>query len=301
MVFSKDSVQARHHNMLRNALPLAPPSRENVMSVYKRIRRMILSGKLKGGQPLSQVQLALDFETSRGPVREALRMLQREGLIEAATNQQGRIVTFAVADLEQVCSLLVLNAALAIASGADRFTARDVTALRQAIARIEGLASADASPQSVVDHNATRRQLAFRRLLTILCKYGGQHATQLVDDLLDRVAMFRQLNEMMGVSPPYPLANRFGELAEACERRDAKAMALVIVEKIADVSRKALAYVDERYQPRQLDLYVGAAKAALAVSETRFGILGEPGGSGGMTIRVRGLPGSRVECVIVQD
>jgi DNA-binding GntR family transcriptional regulator len=284
-----------------HAPPLAQPSRENVMSVYRRIRRMILSGKLKGGQPLSQVQLALDFETSRGPVREALRMLQREGLIEAATNQQGRIVTFAIADLEQVCSLLVLNAALAIASGTDQFTARDVFAIGQAIARIESLASADAPPQSTVDHNATRRQLAFRRLLTILCKHGGQHAVQLVDDLLDRVAMFRQLHEMMGVSPPYPLANRFGELAQASARRDAKAMALVIVEKIADVSRKALSYVDERYQPKQLDLYVAAAKAALATSQAEPAAPDILWGSGGMTIRVRGLPGSRVECVIVQE
>ena len=45
------------------------------MSVYRRIRRMILSGEVKSGQPLSQVQLATDFEISRGPVREALRML----------------------------------------------------------------------------------------------------------------------------------------------------------------------------------------------------------------------------------
>jgi DNA-binding GntR family transcriptional regulator len=287
--------------MFQSTSPLVPPSRENVMSVYRRIRRMILSGKLKGGQPLSQVQLALDFETSRGPVREALRMLQREGLIEAATNQQGRIVTFAIADLEQVCSLLVLNAALAIAAGKGRFTAQDVSTISHAIARIEGLANTGMSLQSAADHNATRRQLAFRRLIRILCRYAGQHATQLVDDLLDRVAMFRQLHEMMGVSPPYPLANRFGELAEASERRDANAMASVIVDKIADVSRKALLYVDERYQPTQLDLYVGAAKAALATPEARLGAPDQVWGSGGMTIRVRGLPGSRVECVIVQD
>lgn len=273
------------------------------MSVYRRIRRMILSGKFKGGQVLSQVQLALDFDTSRGPVREALRMLQREGLIEAETNQQGRIVTFSPADLEQVCALLALNAAMAITMAEDRLTAKDVVQIGDAIDRLETLAAPAAAWSKSPQRQVERRQLAFRRLITTLCKYSGPYVVQIIDDLLDRVAMFRQLHEIMGVSPPYPLANRFPELRAASENRDTSAIALIIVDIIADVSRKALRYVAERYQPLLLDSYVAAAEAALGRPVAALPEVARAGGMGfsGMTIKVRGLPGSKVECVITHE
>lgn len=266
----------------------ATPSRENVSAVYRRLRRMILSGKLKAGQSLSQVQLAADFETSRGPVREALRMLQQEGLIEAETNQQGRVVSYSIDDLEQVCALLTLNVAMAIRAGADRLTDDDMVAIRRAVARI------DTSPQTAHSpHGATRRRLAFRRLVTILCQHGGWHVTRMIDDLLDRLAMFRALQEATGTPPPYPLANGFQPLLEACERRDAAAASLFITDKIADVARKAVTFLDRRYLPVQLELYAQAARTALTQADQT--------GPAGVTIRVRGLPGSRVECVILPD
>lgn len=263
-------------------------SRENVAAVYRRLRRMILSGKLKGGQSLSQVQLALDFDTSRGPVREALRMLQQEGLIEAETNQQGRVVSYSIDDLEQVFSLLTLNAAMAIRAGADRLTEADMAIVRRAVARIE---TAPELAQSA--RGATRRRLAFRRLISTLCSHGGRHVTQMINDLLDRLAMFRALHEVAGSPPPYPLENGFQPLLEACERRDAATAALFIADKIADIAGKALAYLDRRYLPVQLNLYVEAVRGALSAA-------GQTGPST-VTIRVRGMPGGRVECVILPD
>lgn len=45
------------------------------------LRKGILSGVLKGGQPLRQGEIAESFGVSRIPVREALRQLEGEGLI----------------------------------------------------------------------------------------------------------------------------------------------------------------------------------------------------------------------------
>ena len=46
------------------------------------IRTMIVSGELAPGQPLSEVSLAETFGISRTPIREALKQLQIEGLVE---------------------------------------------------------------------------------------------------------------------------------------------------------------------------------------------------------------------------
>lgn len=51
---------------------------EGVESV---IRRMILLGEMTPGMRINEVQLAEQLEMSRGPVREALRRLQSEGLV----------------------------------------------------------------------------------------------------------------------------------------------------------------------------------------------------------------------------
>lgn len=266
-----------------------PASRENVMAVYRRIRKMILSGQLKSGQALSQVQLAVDFATSRGPVREALRMLQREGLIEAEANQKGRIVSFTPADLEEVCALLVFNAAMAIRLGEGRFTDSDRTSAIRVIDRIESLAA------SSHPHVSERRRLAFRRLITLLCRHAGPHARQLIDDLLDRMAMFRQLYAMVSGVPPYPLAHRLPDLRTACERGDAREMSIILVRKIADVSRKALIYLNNHYEPALLDSYVHAALAEAhslgTPKESPIGQVNPASGHETLTITVRGIPG----------
>ena len=49
--------------------------------VAEALRRGILSGELRSGQPLRQEQIARDFEVSAVPVREALRQLAGEGLV----------------------------------------------------------------------------------------------------------------------------------------------------------------------------------------------------------------------------
>lgn len=276
-----------------------PPSRENAMAVYRRLRKMILSGRFESGQALSQVQLAVDFATSRGPVREALRMLQREGLIEAEANQKGRIVSFTPADLEQVGALLVLNAAMAIRMGERRFTERDMAAAVRVIDRIEALAGEGGT--RIAAHAAERRRLAFRRLITLLCRYAGPHARQLIADLMDRMAMFRQLHAMVSGAPPYPLASRLPQLREACERRDAAAMSAIVVDKIAEICRKALIYMADHYDPAVLDAYVRAALAATGCGggEGASGVAGADAAA--LTIRIRGRPGSRVEYEVVES
>ncbi len=269
------------------------------MSVYRRIRRMILSGAVKSGQPLSQVQLATEFEISRGPVREALRMLQREGLIEAETNQRGRVATFSPTEMEQVCAMLVVNAAAAISVGDGLFSEKDVERIQYRIDLIERLAGADGESSAPTRRRIFRRQLAFRRLVTLLCQYSGPRVVQTIDGLLERIALFRQLREAEGESPPYPLASRFPELRQASQARDASAMARIVVDSIAGVSRKALAYVAERYQPALLDAYEDMALRML--QDGAGDAWPEDDGSSALTIKVIGRPNSKIRYTVTQD
>jgi DNA-binding GntR family transcriptional regulator len=60
--------------------------------VRDRLREDILAGRLEPGAELSEVALAREFSTSRGPLREALGRLAAEGLV-TVTPRRGAVVT----------------------------------------------------------------------------------------------------------------------------------------------------------------------------------------------------------------
>jgi DNA-binding GntR family transcriptional regulator len=61
--------------------------RSLVMEVRDELERMILHGEVEAGERLNEISLAKQLGVSRGPVREAARSLEREGLVMAVANQ----------------------------------------------------------------------------------------------------------------------------------------------------------------------------------------------------------------------
>jgi DNA-binding GntR family transcriptional regulator len=73
-----------------------------VLDVRDRLRDAILSGALPPSTPLSTVQLAAEYGVSRTPLREALRMLEEEGLLASEGNRRSRVATMSSDQLETV-------------------------------------------------------------------------------------------------------------------------------------------------------------------------------------------------------
>ena len=116
---------------------------------YERIRGLVLSGELEPGARLGQVELAERFGISRTPVREALRRLAGEGLVDPLSNRGFRVADLG---LDAVMRRLEVRAILepGIARlAAERRTGRDVERLNGAISREErargGISAHDAS------------------------------------------------------------------------------------------------------------------------------------------------------------
>lgn len=72
-----------------------------VDQVYGVIRERILAGDLPRGARVHQEDVAADLGVSRTPVREALRRLAAEGLIEMRTNRGARVTDLATDDMDQ--------------------------------------------------------------------------------------------------------------------------------------------------------------------------------------------------------
>lgn len=157
--------------------------RDMTWTVYSSLRESILNGALPPGESLSQVQLASQLGVSRGPLREAVRMLQREGLVEAEVNRRGRVSSFSIDDLEQLYAMRIVHEALAIRINVPRFTKRDIDALRGCLRRMEALAGHDLRQWQIVD-----REFHF-----MLLSHAGDRLMRTIRELYDHADRYRWL------------------------------------------------------------------------------------------------------------
>jgi DNA-binding GntR family transcriptional regulator len=91
------------------------PLREQVRA---QIKRLILSNRLRPGQPIVIQQLASELGVSQTPVREALAMLQHDGLVQMRPYEHSRIAKIAASDVREVWDMRLLLEPWAIESAA---------------------------------------------------------------------------------------------------------------------------------------------------------------------------------------
>lgn len=73
-----------------------------VEAAVRRLRAEILAGDLEPGQRLIEDQIRLRFDISRGPLREALRLLTQQGLVEHSPRRGARVTELTELDVDQL-------------------------------------------------------------------------------------------------------------------------------------------------------------------------------------------------------
>ncbi|MBN8605567.1 MAG: GntR family transcriptional regulator [Caulobacterales bacterium] len=73
-----------------------------VAKIAADVTRRILDGDLPAGADLNSVELAARFGTSRTPVREALMLLEKEGLVEILPRRRPRVAQISWRDIEEL-------------------------------------------------------------------------------------------------------------------------------------------------------------------------------------------------------
>jgi DNA-binding GntR family transcriptional regulator len=190
-----------------------------VDELYARLREQILDGRLAEGSVLSQVKLAEQFGVNRTPLREALRMLQREGLIDAQYNRRVRVSRLSTADLEELYAERIITEALGIRLTVPEMSAEDVERLRELIAEMEGLASAE----SFVEWERAHTEFHGRLVAGV-----GDRMRLRIDQLGDYTRRYRHAYSTMGTQAVEGFAQGAIEhvaIVDACERGDAEAAA----------------------------------------------------------------------------
>ncbi|MDO9408873.1 GntR family transcriptional regulator [Patulibacter sp.] len=111
--------------------------------VYEALRDDVLEGRAAPGSVLDEVEIAAAFAVSRTPVREALRLLQSDGLLETGARRQLRVAEVSEVRRREVS---VVRAALEAAAVDDVLRLRtedDVDRLRLSVVKQRRAADAD--------------------------------------------------------------------------------------------------------------------------------------------------------------
>jgi DNA-binding GntR family transcriptional regulator len=204
---------------------LAPiPRRSLHDDVAERLREAIGEGRLPPGSVVPEVALAAEFGVSRTPIREALKVLAAEGLVEMMPKRGAVVARLSPRDVRDMTAVLARLEGLAgelACAGTDRDVAEDVALLH---ARMERA------------HAAGDRRTYFRLNLKIheriLAAADNPHLTATWRSYTGRLRRIRFLSNMTAADWQRSMAEHEAILA-ALEARDGALLARLLESHVA--------------------------------------------------------------------
>ena len=105
--------------------------------VFKTLREAILRGDLKPGERLMELQLAAKLGVSRTPIREAIRMLQQEGLAVTIPRRGAEVAAMTEKDMEDVLQVREALEILAVQLASEKITKEQIAELEERLKAFE--------------------------------------------------------------------------------------------------------------------------------------------------------------------
>lgn len=199
--------------------------------VYAQLREELLSGAFEPDRPISQIKLAHRLGISRTPLREALRMLQRDGLISSEPNRQVRATALSVTDLEELYASRITIEALALRITLPRSTASDLDDLEHALGAMTAAA---------MDRDVESWEEAHRRFHGLLRRHAGPRIGRIADELAAHSERYRRvyLTEPIAWSSA---AAEHSAIVEACRAGDDRVAANRLARHLARTALTVIA------------------------------------------------------------
>lgn len=206
---------------------------DRAAQIASHLRAEIISGAFAPGESLRQEELAARFQVSRMPVRDSLRILEQEGLVDVPTNRGARVAPLDQTDFLEISEMRRVAEVLALKHAIPELTNRQI---EQATA-IQDEAEA-AGPERFGELNK-----AFHRALIAPC--GWPRLLAHIDglsDLTERYLCFA-VAELKYAERSH---TEHRALIEACARRDSEAACALLAAHIEAASKELLAALEKR-------------------------------------------------------
>ncbi len=211
--------------------------------VYAQLREMIIEGELAPGTTVSQAELARRLGLSRTPVREAVRQLQRDGLVQAAPNQRVRVAELNPADFELIYASRILYETLALGITFPRLTDPDVAGLDRELRNMR---------QAVDEVDYQAWDTAHDRFHDLLAVHAPSELKRQIAPFYDRSRRYRRRFESLDPRNWNVGDSAHETILQACRADDEITAVQELARHIAGVSLTHLIHFHPGYEPTML-------------------------------------------------
>lgn len=172
----------REENMLNFDIQNHKPLRE---MVYEELKMQILTGAIVPGTRMMEVELAEDMGVSRTPIREAIRKLEKEGLVVIEPRRGAYASMISTEDMVEILEVRQDLEGLAAYFAADRMKADQMEYLKQTSSNYNE-AVVRGSMEDMIKYD-TR----FHRIIVDSCH--NKILVQMIEQLQEQVLRFRHI------------------------------------------------------------------------------------------------------------
>ena len=216
--------------------------------VQSELERMILSGELAPGAKLTEVALAARLGVSRGPLREAFRMLEEAGLVRTEKNRGVFVRDIPLVEAIEIFDLRAAMDELVGRRLAEHITAAQLKEVRGLVEQMEHAVKAkDAYQYHLLN-------LRFHDRLVELA--GNSKLTHIYRKLIKELSLFRRLNLADGWLLPIS-AGEHRQIIKAIASGDADAAGRAMFDHVMDSKERTIEN-DLRRQSRAQERAEGA-------------------------------------------
>ena len=209
-----------------------PIHRTAQAAVAERLRREILAGQLKPGARLLQAAVAERMRTSTTPVREAMRELAGEGLLDVDPHRGVIVHEPTAEELEEIYEIRVLLEPASIAKTVRLISEKELAAVERLLERME----ADKDPGTWANLNRDFHALLSRAARAPLL-------SSVLSNLRNRSAIYVAMS-LQEYPERLEVGNReHRALVEACREREAEGAAEVVKQHLESTVRLAERYL----------------------------------------------------------
>jgi DNA-binding GntR family transcriptional regulator len=207
-----------------------------VARAHAQLRGLIVRGVLAPGSQLSQVELAKRTGMSTTPLREALRRLEAEGLVESRPNRRPRVRPFACDDLDSVYAARVMLEPLALRMTIPQLRDDDIAALREALVTMRRAAEPERQDVSPWERSAWEQSHHAFHLRLIAA--APQQLRDQIETLIARADRYRRI----AVRDDTPAGRAKGDseheaIVNACEAGDGDTAAAMLAAQLVRSAR----------------------------------------------------------------
>jgi DNA-binding GntR family transcriptional regulator len=233
------------------SLPSRPPSLNEL--VYAELRRQILWGEITPGSILSVRRLSEQFQVSPMPVRDAIRRLESEELVEVTPRSSTRVSLVSPEAVREIAEVRSRLEALAARLAVPNLTSADVKRLRELLRAMHEAAIRN-DPEAWHQGNAE-----FHRV--VIHRSGNRLLTRMTDGLWDRSirhfsarvlsqAHFRRLRHKEHQRILHAIVNRDPDEVERVWRDHVYQSGLETVDYLRSVALGVVPFTARRPGPR---------------------------------------------------